>query len=259
MLDRIEQSISNSLEVDKHLLPYMPFLLQDLWALGSSVEYIIDIVGSLNLPFNLTKVLDLGCGKGAVSIQIASKFGFNVVGVDVMVAFLEDARKKASEHNVSHLCQFINQDIMEYVSVEHEFDLVILASLGGILGSFKNTIAKLRTQVRSGGYMLIDDGYLREVSSINRKGYEHYKRHDGTISELTAFNDLLLKEINTTDLSLKINDEYLNLIEKRGSELVDKHPELEDDIKSYIDLQAEECDVIKNQIEGAIWLLQKEI
>lgn len=257
MSDRTEQSISNSLEVDKHLLPYMPFLLQDLWALGSSVDYILDIVASLSLAPHETKVLDLGCGKGAVLIQIASKFGFKVTGIDAMEVFLEDARKKAIEYNVSHLSEFINQDIMEYVTVEHGFDLVILASLGGIFGSFKNTVAKLRRQVRTGGYIIIDDGYLREASSLKRKGYEHYKNHEDSINELTASNDRLLKEINTTDLSLKINDEYMDFIERRGRELIANHPELEENIKAYIHLQAEECEVIKNQIEGALWLLQK--
>lgn len=111
MSGRTEQSVANTLEVDKRLLPYMPFLLQDLWALGSSIDYIIDVVAGLNLPYDQTKVLDLGCGKGAVSIRIASKFGFQVVGIDAMTVFLEDARKKAMDYNVSHLCRFINQDI----------------------------------------------------------------------------------------------------------------------------------------------------
>jgi SAM-dependent methyltransferase len=257
MSNQTEQSIADSLEVEKKLLPYISFLLQDLWALGSSVDFIIDVVGSLNLPPTQTKLLDLGCGKGAVSIQIASKLGLQVVGVDRMTPFLEDARKKAMEYHVSHLCEFINQDIMEFVSVEHGFDLVVLASLGGIFGSFKNTIATLRTQVRSGGYILIDDGYLRKGGSLKRKGYEHYKKHEDTIKALTAFGDLLLQEINTTDVSLKINDEYMVSIEKRGKKLVFQHPELEDNINAYIQLQAEECDVIKNQIEGSLWLLQK--
>jgi cyclopropane fatty-acyl-phospholipid synthase-like methyltransferase len=252
-----EQSIADSLEVDKKLLPYIPSLLQDLWALGSSVDCIIDVVGSLTLPPAQTKLLDLGCGKGAVSIQSASKLGLKVVGVDRMTAFLEDARQKATEYHVSHLCEFINQDIMEFVSAEHGFDLVILASLGGIFGSFKNTIAILRTQIRSGGYILIDDGYLRKADSLKRKGYEHYKNHEDTIKELTACGDLLLQEINTTDASLKINDEYMISIEQRGKELVAQYPELEDSINAYIHLQAEECDVINNQIEGALWLLQK--
>jgi ubiquinone/menaquinone biosynthesis C-methylase UbiE len=257
MPNQTEQSIADSFEVDKKLLPYMPFLLQDLWALGSSVDYIIDVVGSLKLPPAQTTLLDLGCGKGAVSIHIASKFRHRVVGVDRMTAFLEDARQKSIEYHVSHLCEFINQDIMEFLSAEHEFDLVILASLGGIFGTLKNTVAQLRTQVRPGGYMLIDDGYLRKTNALKRKYYEHYKNHKDTIKELTAFNDLLLQEISTTDVSLKINNEYMISIKKSGKELLAQHPELEDDINTYIQLQAEECDVINNQIEGALWLLQK--
>ncbi|MGA1824202.1 MAG: class I SAM-dependent methyltransferase [bacterium] len=257
MSDRAEQSIADSLEIDKHLLPYMPFLLKDLWALGSSVDSIIDIVGSLPLPCHHTQVLDVGCGKGAIAIQIASQYGFKTIGIDAMTAFLDEAREKAQEYGVSHLCEFIRQDIEEYVSAHHEFDLVILASLGGIFGSFKNTIATLRTQVRSGGYIIIDDGYLQKRDSLNRKGYEHYKNHEDTITELTAFNDLLLKEISTTELSLKINDKYIHIIEKRGNELIAEHPELERDINTYIQRQIEECDVIKEYLEGALWVLQK--
>ncbi|MCK5199726.1 MAG: hypothetical protein KAR21_15320 [Spirochaetales bacterium] len=33
MNDKSQQSVANSLEVEEQLLPYMPYLLQDLWAL----------------------------------------------------------------------------------------------------------------------------------------------------------------------------------------------------------------------------------
>ena len=41
------------------------------------------------------------------------------------------------------------------------------------------------------------------------------------------FNDRLLTEIPTTEVSIKINDEYLKVIENRIIELIDKYPELE--------------------------------
>jgi cyclopropane fatty-acyl-phospholipid synthase-like methyltransferase len=257
MSNRTTESISKSLEVTQHLLPHMPFLLQDLWALGSAIEEIIDTVGSLNFVSNQSKALDLGCGKGAVSVTIASTYGIQVIGIDAMPEFLNVAQQKANEFNVSHLCKFTNQDIIDYISGEHDFDMVILASLGGILGSLKDTIAKLRTQVHSNGYILIDDGYLRKRNNIQRKGYEHYKDHEKTINELTFYNDLLLREINTTASSLKINKEYLHCIEKRAHELIVEYPEIENDIRNYIQLQAEECDVINDEIEGALWVLQK--
>ncbi|MFC1551525.1 class I SAM-dependent methyltransferase [Candidatus Latescibacterota bacterium] len=257
MSDRTEQSIADSLETDKKLLPHMPFLLQDLWALGSSVEYILDLIGVSGFSPENTHILDLGCGKGAVSVQAASRFGFQVTGVDFMESFLEEARKKSREYDVSHLCSFKKKDIIEYVSCEHEFDVVILASLGGILGTLSETVACLRTQVRSGGFMLVDDGYLRNANSMKRKGYEHCRNHSDSIKELTSFDDIIIKEMNTTDYSSKINYEYLYLIEKRAQELIERYPDLKDDIQTYIKLQAEECDVINDHFEGALWLIQK--
>ena len=135
MNGKSQQSVANSLEAEEKLLPYMPYLLQDLWALGSSVNQILDLISTLPLSSDSAKVLDLGCGKGAVSIRIASKFRFDVVGVDAMSEFLKGARRKSSEYRVSDLCCFIERDILTYVTNEHNFDIVILASLGGIFGS----------------------------------------------------------------------------------------------------------------------------
>ena len=237
MNDKTQQSVTNSLEVEKKILPYISYLLQDLWAMGGSVNQIIDLFNTLPLSSDTTKVLDLGCGKGAVSVQIAANFRFDVVGVDAMPEFLEDAYKKSSEYQVSGLCTFIEQDILTYVTNIHNFDIVILASLGGILGSNKNTIKKLRTQVRPGGYIVIDDGYLKKNELLNRKGYKHYRNYEKTVKELTMFHDRLVREIPTAEASLKINNEYLTVIKNRCIELIDQYPELEKDMNNYMHLQ----------------------
>ena len=212
---------------------------------------------TLPLSYGAAKVLDLGCGKGAVSVQIASKFGFEVVGIDAMPEFLKDADKKASENHVSDLCTFYEMDIQNYVIDEHDFDVVILASLGGIFGNHKNTIKKLRTQVRPGGYMVIDDGYLKKEKFLNRKGYRHYRNYEETVDKLTKFNDRLLAEIPTTEVSKKINDEYLKVIENRTIELMNQYPTLEKVLKSHLDLQREECDIVNCELEGMVWVLKK--
>ena len=252
-----KQSISDSLEVDPLLLPHIPFLLQDLWALGSSVDLIIDVLKPLNLEASQTTALDLGCGKGAVSVQLTLQFGFHVLGIDAMLPFLEDAITKARSYNVTHLCKFEQQDIHKYILDDHQFDIVIFASLGGLLGTFQETIGKVRHQVRHGGYIIIDDGYLKKGDRFHRKRYEHYRNHSETIRELTTFGDCILNEISTTELSELINKEYLQAIEKRGRELVACKPELKSFVDEYVSLQVEECQVIAEKIEGALWLIQK--
>ncbi|UCB44475.1 MAG: class I SAM-dependent methyltransferase [Spirochaetota bacterium] len=257
MNNRTKKSVANSLEVENKLLPYMPYLLQDLWALGSSINQILDIVVTLPLSSDTAYVLDLGCGKGAVSVQIASEFGYSVVGIDAMPEFLQEAQIKAAEYHVSELCTFYEQDILTYVKDKHDFNIVILASLGGIFGSNKDTIKTLRTQVKPGGYVVIDDGYLKKRESLNRKGYGHYRNYEKTVEDLTSFSDCLISEISTTEVSKKINDEYLHVIESRIIELSDQHPELEKDLNNYLELQREECDILNKELEGMIWVLKK--
>lgn len=257
MQDQSKKSIANSLEVEENLLKYMPYLLQDLWALGSSVARILELIETLPLASSNPKVLDLGCGKGAVSVQIASRFGYEVVGVDAMPEFLEVARTKSSEYLVSHICTFIQQDILTYVTEPHTFDIVILASLGGIFGTNKDNVKTLRTQVKPGGYIIIDDGFLKNKEVLNRKGYDYCRDYKTTIDELKAFGDSLVSEISTNEVSKNINEEYIKLIDKRIMELIAENPDLEKDLKKYLALQREECEILDTEVEGRIWVLKK--
>ena len=257
MNDDSQKTIANSLETEIKLLPYMPYLLQDLWAMGCSANQILDLIANLNLPASSSKVLDLGCGKGALSVQIAGKFGFNVSGIDAMPEFLKVAEEKSNKYKVTSFCTFIKEDIQNYVIHNHDFNIVILASLGGIFGSNKQTIEKLRTQVCHGGYIIIDDGYLKKRDALNLKGYLHCRNYEDTVMELTSFNDNLISEISTVEFSKKINVEYLEAIEKRCTELITQHPQMKNYLKNYLDLQREECEILNSELEGMIWLLQK--
>jgi ubiquinone/menaquinone biosynthesis C-methylase UbiE len=250
-------SVSRSSETELTLLPHMPFLLQDLWALGCSVDEILEAVGSLGLRAETAGVLDLGCGKGALSVRLAAEYGFPVLGIDAMVPFLDAARSKVKEYRVSHLCRFQEGDILEFVSVDHEYDLVLYASLDGILGSLESTVSRLRRQVQTGGTMIIDDGYLKHQNRLDRKGFEHYRDHENTIRELTVFGDQLLCEVNTAEAHAKINREYLEALSRRAGELALEHPGLKPEIEAFVTLQREECQVLKEQVEGALWVLKK--
>ncbi len=257
MHDKSQKSVADSLETKPALLVHMPYLLQDLWSLGSSVEPICQMVGKLNLKSGGMGILDLGCGKGAVGIKIASACGIKVTGIDLMQEFLMDAREKAKTFSVSHLCTFITADIHRYVKSPHFFELVILASLGGIFGSIKQTIKILRTQVVERGYIIIDDGFLKSKKRINRRGYSHYRNHEETIKALTMFGDQLLEEVDTSAVNSEINWQYLEKITNRARELIARLPELRGELEAYIRLQADECTIIDNEIQSTLWLLQK--
>jgi ubiquinone/menaquinone biosynthesis C-methylase UbiE len=257
MKSESKKTVAASLETEETLLPYMPYLLQDLWGLGSSVEQIVQIFESLSFPSNKINVLDLGCGKGAVSVNLAAKWGFNVTGVDAMFEFITEANNYAKKYNSANLCNFNEADIIDYTNTHHEFDAVILASLGGVFGNYKKTINTLRNQVKAAGYIVIDDGYLKNRTSINRNGYGYCRDYETTKSELISLGDKIIAEVSTTEFSKKLNDEYLRAINERYKELCENYPKIKDSLFKYISQQKEECEFLNSELEGIIWVIQK--
>lgn len=55
-------------------------------------ETLYELVGSLNLPKSAT-VVDVGCGEGEKTIELARRFGFNVHGIDPVERHIEVGRQ----------------------------------------------------------------------------------------------------------------------------------------------------------------------
>ncbi len=254
MKNDLDESVSRTLDGNKKILPYLPELLQDLWSMGSPPERSLKLLEPLHLPPGKTKALDLGCGKGAISINLARDLGYRVVGVDGCEEFLEAARTKAVEFGVESLCEFVAGDIRDFVKQARGFDVVILASLGDVLGEPRDTMGRLRECVRSGGLILIDDGFLK-----GREKYHHFKPHDETLSELLSFGDELVREVTNSDEEVKrINESYLRDIRKRALLLVKRKPSLRRLLEDYLRTQKTECELMNRHFRGATWLIRRE-
>lgn len=185
--DTLRQDVATSLDATPELLPFISELLADIWVLGSQPEAILNLLRPLRLPTHSSQVLDLGCGKGAVALHLAKEFGFQVLGIDLFEPFIKDAKARAEQLSVTHLCRFMVTDIRDTLEKARGFDVVIYASDGGVLGDFERCVGKLRRSVHPGGYILIDDGFLAGSSKIERPGYEHYAPHAETLRKLTAY------------------------------------------------------------------------
>src|SRR5512140_3618904 len=97
-MHKVEEKTAQSLSAnDAELLPYLPYLLQDLWELGSNPADIIELIEK-NVPNKSEmKVLDLACGKGAVSIKLAELIECSIKGIDIIPKFIDAANIKAKE------------------------------------------------------------------------------------------------------------------------------------------------------------------
>lgn len=255
--DNQKIQVAKGFDATPELIPFIPYLLQDLFELGSSPEIIIEILDSLQLN-NQTKILDLACGKGAVSIKIAERLSFICKGIDLFKPFIETARVKAKEAGVQHLCNFEVGDINQAIHKERNYNIVILAAAESLLGEVDEAMGKLRNCVSDGGIIIYDGAYLNENSSLDNPDYPVIKKYDDTTKQLTSYGDEIIKEaIIPTEETLAINNTYTDAIRKRANELVLTHPDKKELFYSYIKKQEAECSIIENDLTGCIWCIRK--
>jgi 2-polyprenyl-3-methyl-5-hydroxy-6-metoxy-1,4-benzoquinol methylase len=84
-MSSVEEKLAQSLTAETtELLPYLPYLLQDLWELGSVPMDMVELISGNVGVSPRTKILDLACGKGAVSVRLAEEYGCSVKGIDII-------------------------------------------------------------------------------------------------------------------------------------------------------------------------------
>jgi ubiquinone/menaquinone biosynthesis C-methylase UbiE len=79
-------------------------------------------------------ILDIGCGSGRYSVELAKRGAGLVVGIDFAENMLRLAGNLAEHEGVGHICRFIKGDFMSY-SFESKFDICIAI---GVLEYFNN-------------------------------------------------------------------------------------------------------------------------
>jgi SAM-dependent methyltransferase len=254
-----QEMVAYALEVDPQLLPYIPELLADLEELGSDAELITQVLSGLDLAAD-AEVIDLGCGKGAVAIEIADELGFKVLGIDLFEPFINSARNLAAKMQVSALCEFRVGNVLDMAAAVEPRDVVVFAALGDVLGRLDDTVKVIREYVKPGGFIIVSDLFLAAAGSNEFPGFERYAHHSETIALLTSNGDVLRHEIlvdDHADDDEEPADDEAEKIRERAIKLAVQHPELEDALMHFASEQARENEFVEANLIEAVWVLCK--
>ncbi len=256
MKEELERQVAASLEAQPKLLPFIAELLADVDALGSSPGAVVNLLRSLGLPGAM--ILDVGCGKGAISVNVARELGWHAHGVDAFQPFIDHATQTASENGVASLCEFTCDDMRKVVRSGKSYDVVIYAAHGPLLDAVP-CVDLLRMCVRAGGYIVIDDGFLRENVDSVPDGYRSYRRHAETIIQMTAHGDRLIREdVYSAEERNTIDGQTTASIRARAEVLAARHPEAAPMFLEYIQNQERECQILLDIHVPATWILQRQ-
>lgn len=251
----IDKCVIESLDGDDiDLLPFIPYILQDIREIGADPKEINHLIKNNIQNIKELKVVDLGCGKGAISVAIAKAFGCTVYGIDAIPQFIDSAKEYAKEQGVEQLCRFIVGDIRLLVSELCSYDIAVLGAIGSVFGNEYDTFSKVRKVLNPRGYLIIDHGYLPNGSSLNYEKccfqsdfYKHIE-HAGF--------EIIEERIMVSDNIEESNTVIFNAIEKRVNELIQKFPEHQKILNEYITAQKDENKILENELDCGTWLLK---
>lgn len=287
--DEVEEKLAKSLTAQTpELIPYLPYLLMDIWDLGSSPEDMRTLIEEhLPSPHKL-HLIDMGCAKGAAPVYLARAFGCHVKGIDIIPEFIEAAVKHAEANGVGDLCEFVVGDINEAVLIERNYDIAILDAIMDVLGTPAETIRMIRHVIKESGYLLINDAYKfhpedqkqidsgAEAKSTGSK----YSSPKMSLDEIPEFPPEVLEapyltysewlalfraeglEVVATIVTegqalFSFNDAQKELIRVRAEELKALHPEKQALFDEFIRAQGIKQTAPDMPLQGITWLVRK--
>ncbi len=236
------------------IFPFLPYILQDFELIGSSPEQMITLLEKHQVNHSQLNILDLGCGKGIVSIELAKQFQCHCLGIDGIRAFIDHANHKAKALGVEALCTFKAGDIREQINALNQFDVIILGAIGSVFGDYSQTLTTLSPHLNKDGIIIIDDGYL-DVE--NNTDYPDLLTKDKMLEQIHLAKMILADEIMAKEDIAEDYDEEADWVEKRCYELIDQYPEKADLFQNYINIQKKEYTALKTEIICSTMLLKR--
>lgn len=251
----LEESVVTAMDgTDKKLFPFLPYIFQDIWEIGADPNVIISLIRKELDNFPNPKVLDLGCGKGAVSIKIAQQLNCMCHGLDAVPQFIDEANKKAREYKVNHLCKFEVADIREAVNTLPAYDIIILGAIGTVFGDYNSTLTVLSKHLNKNGLIIMDDSYIEDNSKFV---HPLIQKLETIHQQIEASGMQLVDEVIFDKMDIKDSDDHIfSSLEKRCLELIRKYPHNKQIFENYIEKQREENYILENKVVSSTLVIK---
>jgi cyclopropane fatty-acyl-phospholipid synthase-like methyltransferase len=255
----LEESVLTALDgTNIGILKHFPYIFQDSWELGTSAEEIIPIIKKYTTNHSNLSILDLGSGKGAFSIKIASELKCKCFGIEGIEEFVKFSNNKSKEYSVDDLCTFETNDIRTRIKTLGKYDIILSMAIGPILGNYYETLTQLSSNLNNDGLIIIDDAYIED--SCN-KVYPKVLQENVILKQINDAGMEIIEKITISELpeTEEMYDVDFENLEKRCKELIEKYPEEKEIFLEYIENQKREYEILSKEIIPVIFVIKKKL
>ena len=255
----IEESIASAMEDENiNLNKFYPYILQDFWEIGTSSDEVLKIIKKYKDNYSNLSVLDLGSGKGAVLIKIASELKCKCLGVDAIDDFVNFSNNKAKEYSVDSICTFETNDIRTRIKTLGKYDIIILGAIGPVLGDFHETLLVLTSHLNDNGLIIMNEGYVEDGCKTD---YPNVLSKNIVLNQINSAGMEIIESIiedETHEVKGDFEEEVRNL-EKRCMELIEKYPDNKNMFLKYIKTQKELYKKLDNEVISVLFVIKQKV
>ncbi|MCJ7647528.1 MAG: class I SAM-dependent methyltransferase [Candidatus Lokiarchaeota archaeon] len=99
-------------------------------------------------------LLDLGCGSGVLTIELANLTNGNIIAIDIDQTLLDQLNKKIMERNLTNRITSLRIDLLKNDFPDNYFDLIWEEGVVQIIG-FKESFEACHRILKVGGYLVL--------------------------------------------------------------------------------------------------------
>jgi ubiquinone/menaquinone biosynthesis C-methylase UbiE len=186
-------------------------------------------------------ILDIGCGSGVPTMELAKLSGGQVTGFDIDVALVDRLKKKIEKAGLSERVKALKCSIFNMNFPAQSFDIVWAEGSIAVIG-FSTGLREWRRFLKPGGFLVVHDeeGNLKEKTKyIPIQGYDLF--HSFMLDEKTWWA------------------EYFAPLEKKICELRAKRP-LDPRLLPLLDADEQEIEMVRQNPERtrSVYFIMKE-
>lgn len=109
-----------------------------------------------------SRILDIGCGRGRLLLDLLERTGARGVGIDVHEKAIRSAFQEATARGLADRVDFTLAAFDPAVHAEEPFDLVMCLGSSHALGGFPDAWQTLQTITAAHGFLLLGEGYWKQ-------------------------------------------------------------------------------------------------
>jgi ubiquinone/menaquinone biosynthesis C-methylase UbiE len=197
------------------------------------------------------EILDIGCGTGMQTIELAMFSNGTIIALDIHLAYLKEVNKQATEQGVVDNIQTINQSMLSMGFKEESFDVIWAEGSAYILG-FEKALKEWRFFLRKPGYLAISelvwlkDNAPNEAKEFFKLEYPAMKSHAENVKIIGHLGYELIDSFTLPESDWW--DYFYAPLEKRIVILREKYIKNVQNIKE-LDMTQKEVDIFRKYSE----------